>query len=100
METVRSWLVANVGNPGSLRTIAQQFAINEYRLKRDFKQVYGTTVFEYLGTIRMEMAKKMLLETSMPISEIAYLAGYSSGAHFADAFRRHFNYSPIYLRKK
>ena len=99
MESVRDWLLSLQDDPGSLPAIARRFAINEFRLKRDFKAVFGTTVFDYLLQIRMQRAEQLLKDSELSIAEIAYNVGYSSGAHFSDAFRKRFGYPPNYLRR-
>ena len=99
MEQVKAWLLAHPDDHGSLQGIARHFAMNEFRLKRDFKAVFGTTVFDYLLQARMQRAVQLLKETKLSIAEIAYAVGYSSGAHFSDAFRKRFGYPPNYLRR-
>lgn len=99
MEKLRDWLLENLYAPGSLCAIARRFAINEFKLKRDFKAAFGVSVFNFLLRVRMERAEKLLLETDEPIAGIAYMVGYSNGAHFSDAFKKRFGYSPNQLRK-
>lgn len=99
-ETIKKWLCENVDYSDSLASLASMFYINEYKLKKGFKQHFDTTVFDYLLQLRMERAKKMLEETNLSITEIGYRAGYSQGPHFSDAFRKYFGFSPNFLRKK
>lgn len=99
-EAARTWLINNIDYSGTLTELAQQFHINEYKLKKGFKELYGCTVFEMLLKLRMERARQMLLETDLSVTEIGYRAGYSSGSHFSDAFRKHFGFAPNILRKK
>ena len=98
MDEIRGWLVVHYDDHGGLAAIARKFAINEFKLKRDFKAVFGTTVIEFSRQIRMERARQLLLETKMPIADIAYTIGYKNGAHFSDAFRKRYGYPPSYLR--
>lgn len=98
MENVKDWLRANYDDPGDLAGIARRFAINEFRLKRDFKALFDTTVFDYLQHIKMQRAIQLLAETDMSVTEIAYILRYSSVAHFSEAFKKHFGYPPSYLR--
>ncbi|WP_375475223.1 hypothetical protein [uncultured Nostoc sp.] len=53
----RDILIRNIGNPPSLIDLARQVGINEYTLKRGFRQIFGTTVFGYLHDYRMEQAR-------------------------------------------
>lgn len=100
MQEVKEWLENNLDSPLTLPEIARLIGTNEFKLKKGFKQVFGTTVFDYLLKLRMERARQLLKETNKQIHEIAYLTGYSSHSAFTNAFTRHFGYSPVYLRKK
>ncbi|MEP7374712.1 MAG: AraC family transcriptional regulator [Chitinophagaceae bacterium] len=99
-ENIHIWLTDNIDFTGSLTDLAQQFQTNDFKLKRGFKELYGSTVFEMLFLLRMERARKMLLETKLPVTEIGYRAGYSSGPNFSDAFKKHFGHPPNFLRKR
>jgi AraC-like DNA-binding protein len=99
MGLVRDWLLENLYDPLSLHAIARHFAINEYKLKRDFKAVFGTTVFDFLQHTRLMRAEQLLKETDKSIAEIAWTVGYSTGAHFSEAFKKRFGYPPNYVRK-
>ena len=68
--------------------------INEFKLKRGFKEVFGQTVFGYLNDERMDLAKSDLLEKQKSITEIAFELGFSSVQHFSNAFKKKFGVSP------
>lgn len=99
MYAAKSWLEENIYSPLTLPEIARTVGTNEFKLKKGFKELFGVTVFDYLLKIRMERARQFLMETSKPITEIAYLTGYSSHSSFTNAFTKHFGYAPKYLRK-
>ena len=92
-------LTVRIDNPPTIVELSQLIGINEYKLKKGFKEVFGTTVFGYVHQHRMERAKRLLLETDQPAKEIAYTIGYSSPQHFSNAFKKEFGVSPIYVRK-
>jgi AraC-like DNA-binding protein len=100
MHEAKTWLENNVDRPLTLAEIARLIGTNEFKLKKGFKQLFGTTVFDYLLKLRMERAKQLLQETTKPIHEIAFLTGYASHAGFTNAFNKHFGYSPMYVRKR
>ena len=99
IKDVRKWIDGNFENPGTLREIAMRFGTNEYKLKRDFKAIVGLPVFDYLLKIKLGRAEKSLMETALPINQIAYDIGYSNPAHFSRAFKKEFSVSPKYMRK-
>lgn len=90
----RDYLVKNLETPPSLKELSRIAGINEFKLKRGFKEVFGTTVFGYLGDIRMELAKNDLLEKHKSITEIAFELGFSSIQHFSNAFKKKFGVPP------
>ncbi|GAB3341202.1 AraC family transcriptional regulator [Larkinella ripae] len=82
----------------SLKEMARQVGTNEYNLKKHFKQVFGTTVFGYIQTFRMEKAKEMLADSTMKIAEISRQVGYKHATHFTTAFKKHFGFLPHKLK--
>ena len=87
-------LLKNLDDPPSLPDLARQVGINENKLKRGFRQVFGTTVFGYLQAYRMERAKQLLAERLMSVAGVARAVGYTSQSRFGDAFKRHFGITP------
>ncbi len=94
----RDYVVDHVDNPPSLSELARIIGINEYKLKRGFKEIFQTTVFGYLSDYRLTKARQILLDRSKTITEIAYDLGYSSPQHFSTAFKKKFGVSPSSAR--
>ncbi|HHW30623.1 MAG TPA: response regulator [Clostridiaceae bacterium] len=82
-----------------LNSIAEKYYINYSYLSFMFKKVTGVNFNEYLLNIRMEEAKKLLVNTNLSIKEIARYVGYS-GKNFFPAFKKQFGISPNALRKE
>lgn len=93
-------LIQQLDNPPSLVDLAHKVGLNDCTLKRQFRQVFGTTVFGYLYHYRMEQAQILLMEKRLPISEIAHTVGYNSPCTFSTAFRRKFGVSPKVMQKQ
>ena len=70
-----------------LEEIAAAAYLSEFHFARMFKQITGVTPHYYLANLRLERARKLLLETTLPISEIAAMVGYQSQSHFTRVFR-------------
>jgi AraC-like DNA-binding protein len=85
-------------SPLTLSEIAQAIGMNEYKLKRGFKEVFGTTVFGYLTDQRLQLAHMHLLDTEKTSAEIAYNLGYSSPQHFNQAYKNKFGFTPNSVR--
>ena len=94
----RDYVIAHVDNPPSLSELARIIGINEYKLKRGFKEIFQTTVFGYLSDYRLTKARLILRDRSKTITEIAYDLGYSSPQHFSTAFKKKFGVSPSSAR--
>jgi AraC family transcriptional regulator, transcriptional activator of the genes for pyochelin and ferripyochelin receptors len=93
-------LIQNMDNPLTIVELAHRVGLNDYKLKKGFKQVYGTTIFNYFMGARMERAKSLLEDTSIPVMDIAYMTGYRNISNFITAFRKNFGGSPGSLRKR
>ncbi len=78
----------------SLKVLAGTVGLSEYHFLRMFKQSTGYTPHQYVISQRIERAKELLKKSDMSITEIAYLLGFSSSAHFSHHFRRKTGYRP------
>ena len=88
------------GRSLTIRELSRAVALNEFKLKLGFKQMYGTGIFECLTEARMEKARELLITTTKPIKEICTIAGYPRMTNFITAFRKKFGYTPGSLRRK
>jgi AraC family transcriptional activator of pyochelin receptor len=86
-------------NPPSLSEIARAVGLNEYKLKRGFKETFNNTVFGYLTEQRLQLARRYLLDTRKTAAEIAFELGYSTPQHFNNAFKKCFGHPPDKARK-
>jgi len=98
MHAVKDFLNAHLDQPYTLLELSQLFGTNEYSLKKGFKKVFGTTIFNYWSTIKMNQAKQMLLDENMTISEVSEKVGYKNPQHFTTAFKKRFGYPPSHIR--
>ncbi|MEN0004438.1 MAG: AraC family transcriptional regulator [Bacteroidota bacterium] len=98
MHAVKDYLHDHFQESSTLFELAKRFGTNEYSLKKSFKEVFGTTVFNYWSTIKMDRAKQLLLEESITIGEVADQIGYKNPQHFSTAFKRRFGYPPSRIR--
>lgn len=82
----------------TLASIAAQVGLNNFKIKRYFKLVFNTTVFNYLTQVRMEYAKQLILEKELPICVVSEELGYKNPHHFTVAFKKTFGYLPSKLK--
>ena len=98
MYEVKDIIDSNLAKPCTLVDLAQQVGTNECYLKKHFKQAFGTTVYSYLHTQRMELSKDILLNENKKIGEVAKIAGYKHASHFSTAFKKYFGYLPNQIK--
>lgn len=98
-EAVQQHLDETFLHDHSLKGIARQFGINEFYLKKGFKENTGTTVFDYLLSKRLEHGLLLLQTTDQTIAEIASTIGYKYPNHFSSAFKKKFESNPTDWRK-
>lgn len=84
--------------PLGLSEIAKVIGLNEYKLKRGFKEIFDTTVFGYLTDQRLQLACRYLQNTQKTSAEIAYTLGYASPQHFNIAYKKKFGVTPNSIR--
>lgn len=77
----------NFADEIALDEIAAAAYLSEYHFARLFKQICGITPHVYLANLRLDRARKLLAETTLPISEIASAVGYQSQSHFTKIFK-------------
>jgi len=99
LETARQLLEANIKKPHSLIELAKKCGLNDFKLKKGFKEIYGQTVFGYLAELRMQKAQK-LLQNGLPVSEVADTVGYKNAQHFTTAFKKRFDVLPSLVSTK
>ena len=82
------------------RELAQRFGFSERSFNRYWKEYMNVTPHQYLISLRMAEAKRLLEETGLSVEEIAGKVGYSSLESFGFAFRKRFGFSPSAFRRK
>lgn len=98
LHYAREIILQRMNEPCSLMQLARLTGLNDFKLKKGFRDLFGTTVFGYLLEERMTLAKRRLLEGQMSIADIAAEVGYKNATHFTAAFKRHFGYLPSDIR--
>lgn len=99
MHFAKDLILEHLKSPLSLNMLAKELNTNEFSLKKNFKIIFGTTVFGYIQDLKMGQAKQLILEQDMPINQVADLIGYKNPQHFSFAFKKKFGVSPSILRK-
>lgn len=83
----------------SLESVSREFFISSYYLSHQFKRITGFTLTDYVQLTRVRNAQTLLLSTDKPITDIAFLCGFSSFSQFNRAFNKFLHLSPSAFRK-
>lgn len=93
----REVLIQHIGEPITIKELSRKVAINECYLKKGFKELFGTTIFDFYQSQRMEHARYLLYEKGLSVTEVSLMLGYSSISHFSTAFKKHTGLKPCEL---
>jgi len=92
-------LARHSGPLPSLQDLAREAGLSLSGLRRLIHTVHGCAPLAHVRRLRLEMARSRLEADQSSVEEAARLAGYSSAANFATAFRRHFGVAPSQVRR-
>ena len=93
----REILLQHIGEPITIKQLSRKVAMNECYLKKGFKEMFGTTIFDFYQSQRMQHAKYLLYEKGLTVTEVSDILGYSSISHFSTAFKKHTGLKPCEL---
>jgi AraC-like DNA-binding protein len=99
IRKVHDYLDEHYGEKILLDDLAAAFYIDKFYLCEQFKERYGVTVNDYLTSVRVTEAKKMLRFTDKTMDEIAESIGVNGGAYFSRLFKKVEGVSPGAFRK-
>ena len=76
----------SIENDAGLEAIAAQFDLSSRQIRRIIQKELGVSPIQLLLTRRLLLAKQLLTETRLPVTQIAFASGFSSLRRFNDAF--------------
>ncbi len=85
--------------PPTLQELSKLIGLNNYKLKKNFKELFGVPVFKYLQNERLNKAHKLLTTSDKNIQEVAWFVGYESLSSFSNAFVKKFGIRPSQVKK-
>lgn len=95
---LRSLLASEEGVQLGLPAIARRLGLSASALQRHFRAAYGDSIAAYRRGLRLSKARSALEQQGASVATAAQLAGYTSAANFATAFKRQFGVTPMQLR--
>lgn len=99
LTCVKNIIETDVAKHFVLKQLAQRAGTNEFSLKKGFKHLFKTTIYQHLIKTRMIKAYELLLERNLKVKEIAKECGYETLSGFSTSFRKYYGIQPGELRK-
>lgn len=93
------WINENSAQPVSVADLARLASMSERNFLRRFKREIGQTPSEYLMSVRLNLARRLLVDADLPLDKIARRCGLFNGDHLRKLFQKHFSVSPADYRK-
>ncbi|WP_323847138.1 AraC family transcriptional regulator [Microbulbifer magnicolonia] len=103
MEKIRrpvEFIKNNYSQAITIEQLAEVANLSVSALERRFQKYLKKTPMQFVREIRLENSRRMLVETQMPISEIAYQSGFSSHSYFSRHFGKMFGQLPASYREE
>jgi AraC family transcriptional regulator, glycine betaine-responsive activator len=85
--------------PASCSQLAKAVSLSPRQLERLFQKYLDTTPTRHYLTVRLERARHLLLQTSLPILSVGIACGFVSASHFSKCYSEHFRRTPSEERK-
>jgi AraC family transcriptional regulator len=99
-RAVADYIEEHLGEQVSLLKLAELSQLSLHHFCRAFKQSFGIPAHQYQVQRRMEVAKLLLADRTMPITEIALSLGYAHTSSFSNAFRKTTGWTPTVYRRE
>ncbi len=99
VHAAKSFIDSHLSHHYTIPQIASKVRINQQKLKKGFKEVFGLGVYGYQLQERLKIAKAELEQTRKSIKEISRNAGYKRANNFSAAFKKKYRIHPFEVRK-
>ena len=84
----------------AMEDFCRQAGVKKTQFLQSFRSVTGTTPKQYILTLRLEHARDLLLETDLPVAQVAERCGFDDACYFSRCFKQRFGASPRAYRKR
>ncbi|WP_020202452.1 AlkA N-terminal domain-containing protein [Cupriavidus sp. WS] len=80
--------------------LAARIGVTERHLRRLFDAQFGVSVLEYAQTQRLLLAKRLLTDTALTVTDVAHAAGFGSVRRFNDVLKTRYGLTPLAMRRR
>lgn len=98
IQLVKNLIDADYSQNHTIADLAKKVGTNEQYLKKYFKLCFGKTIMNYITQLKMEQAKKLIVDGNYRIADVATMTGYKHATHFTTAFKKYYGIIPNSLR--
>lgn len=98
LAPVLALIQGDLAHPWTVEELAQAARLKTTAFTRAFKSATGAAPLRYVIERRVDKARDLLLNSGLPITDIAFELGFSSSQHFANTFKKHVGKTPKEIR--
>lgn len=98
VQQARQILLDQLNNPPTIPELSKMLGLNQCYLKKGFKEMYNTTIYDFVKDQRMELAKSLIRKSGQNLNEISVALGYASISSFSKAFKKKHGLNPSELK--
>lgn len=95
MDRIMKCINSNLADPDfNVEKLTEEVGISRAQLHRKMKEIAGVSTGEFIRTLRLEQAARLIIEGKINITQVTYAVGFNNQTHFSTVFRKHFGMSP------
>ncbi|MCT8971175.1 GlxA family transcriptional regulator [Microbaculum marinisediminis] len=98
--TIIELMEANIAEPLSLVELARFAGLSRRQIERLFRRTMGRSPARYYLELRLDRARHLLLQSNLPVVEVAVACGFVSASHFSKCYREFYGRSPLTERRE
>jgi transcriptional regulator GlxA family with amidase domain len=98
--TIIELMEANIAEPLSLVELARFAGLSRRQIERLFRRTMGRSPARYYLELRLDRARHLLLQSNLPVVEVAVACGFVSASHFSKCYREFYGRSPLMERRE
>ncbi len=101
MERVMKCINEHLDDPDfNVEKLTENVGISRAQLHRKMKEITGISTGEFIRNLRLEQAARLIRESNINITQVAYAVGFNNQTHFSTVFRKHFGMTPTEYSEK
>ncbi len=99
VQSAASMIEDGVANDASLKELAARLGVTDRHLRRLFFDAFGVAPIDFAQTQRLLLAKRLLTDTKMSVTDVAFASGFQSLRRFNALFKDRYRLAPTTMRK-